>query len=713
MLVPMFKSKGRETARSQAEDICGKLIALQTDKSYGEKKITKAVLALESSTESQQLVSHASKTSAELIRSVLERDGYRLSDHQLNAGVSAALLSADPLATAKRQLVDNTGQAIVTNPGVSPHEMTREYGLESYEESDFRQMQRMSVTYNILASSQDAVGNAWFPPILMDARVTGLETEISITNVFNDFMRSTSGTLAEFNRRNILRGFVDPNITRNRLTELFPVYRDTGKGASAHNFVDISKAPLEKVHLGAGVNVETGWLKVGEKFDLLGISQRDEMLANGQADFTDTLSPVIRLKQILIQFGEDFIPFDVFELRDSLLLGSLTGHTRKTILTFNNDSLVLTDDAVDVQGNDLKTLASLKGLNVRFTISMTGNITTDSATSIINADNVEFMNATDKNGKLVPDAQAQAIADLIDEGKIVGYKLDARFDNWNLRNLGLLVESQTFRTIVNVPYLSPISSVATTYDRENDDQAALGELVSVANITSTHAAIEKILRSAEYMRKYRAIPDRDGNYPGFLGIGSYYVLPYWFSEKVRFTDFVDGTNSVNRFDDIRAAWLGRIFTHGMKAMLQSEYLAAGRKITGNEKFRPKLIVATDPFIAAYLMNGESNLHKFPDFDIEINSSLSNLIEGRIYMSFSTVGQDASITKMCPLTYGAYAYSPELVSKLQKSWNGQVSNALTVTPRWLHIWNLPILSEIIVTDMESASEKLPINTRVVQ
>ena len=46
--------------------------------------------------------------------------------------------------------------------------------------------------------------------------------------VFNDFKRSTSGALANYGRKNIIRAYADTKILKNDLTKGVPVLRDGG-----------------------------------------------------------------------------------------------------------------------------------------------------------------------------------------------------------------------------------------------------------------------------------------------------------------------------------------------------------------------------------------------------------------------------------------------------------------------------------------------------
>jgi len=77
---------------------------------------------------------------------------------------------------------------------------------------------------------------------------------------------------------------------------IVPVYRDESK----RFFVDAEKIPAWEVEVD-GERVLTAALKIGETFDLLGISQTQALLETGVLDMTDSINPAMALESIWIE----------------------------------------------------------------------------------------------------------------------------------------------------------------------------------------------------------------------------------------------------------------------------------------------------------------------------------------------------------------------------------------------------------------------------
>jgi hypothetical protein len=77
---------------------------------------------------------------------------------------------------------------------------------------------------------------------------------------------------------------------------LVPVYRDETKDY----FVDAEKVQPWAVEL-EGQHLLTGALKIGTLFDLIGISQTEDLLQTGVQDLTDALDPNIALESIFVE----------------------------------------------------------------------------------------------------------------------------------------------------------------------------------------------------------------------------------------------------------------------------------------------------------------------------------------------------------------------------------------------------------------------------
>ena len=155
--------------------------------------------------------------------------------------------------------------------------------------------------FNLLAPKQDEFGETLFPTIIVSPNEQGVTLAMKLFYVFNDFKRSTSGALANYGRKNIIRAYADTKILKNDLTKGVPVLRDGGADDNSDKFVDVADVPAWTEDLGSSISVTTGALKVDQKVDLIGISQTNELLASGVMGPTDSLDTFLRLKTIYIK----------------------------------------------------------------------------------------------------------------------------------------------------------------------------------------------------------------------------------------------------------------------------------------------------------------------------------------------------------------------------------------------------------------------------
>ena len=180
--------------------------------------------------------------------------------------------------------------------------------------------------------------------------------------------------------------------------KFIPVYTQE----SAHYFN--TDLPIEKVVQGS-VPLETGYLKPGMLFSMLGIGQTKSLLECGIQDVTDGIDPDMSLAEIAIAFkhnGEDHVWYHKLEMPEGVdPLGAFTSSP---------------------QGN-YRTIQ----LNYAGVITMTSkaNVTNTVGVSGFGTCNLELGN-TEVDFKLT----VQEDADFTDV-RVVGYKLNAKRVNYN------------------------------------------------------------------------------------------------------------------------------------------------------------------------------------------------------------------------------------------------------------------------------------------
>jgi len=87
------------------------------------------------------------------------------------------------------------------------------------------------------------------------------------------------------------------------------------------------------------------------------------------------------------------------------------------------------------------------------------------------------------------------------------------------------------------------------------------------------------------------------------------------------------------------------------------------------------------------------------------------VKGKMYITFAVMDSNRN-TSINPLNSGNMLYAAEIVSNLNVARDGQTSNETMVTPRYLHIWNLPVMTELTVTGLPAVVGKVAVHTKAV-
>ena len=224
-------------------------------------------------------------------------------------------------------------------------------------------------------------------------------------------------------------------------------------------------------------------------------------------------------------------------------------------------------------------------------------------------------------------------------------------------------------------------------------------------------AVSTLQRAAANLAGYKAVALPNGELPELSDIGHYYVKPTYFSEALNLESTVDSRTSHERLKDIRSSLVEKVRFYANEMYRNSEYQAAAQVLTGNVGFKPTVIVGTDPVIANYL-NSDGELRTLGEqFDLMVVSTLDARVKGKMYISFGVFDSNRN-TAINPLNSGNMLYAAEIVSNLPVARDGQTSNETMVTPRFLHVWNLPVMTELTVTGLPQVINKVTVNTRNV-
>ena len=636
--------------------------------------------------------------------------GLSLESHQLTAGAIAGMMSADPQAALSAKVRPAAADVVLMNPGVVGGSMER-MAVEAYDERENRNAQMHSVVFNMLSSRQDEFAETLFPTIITSPNEVGLTVALKMYYVYNDFKRSANGALANYNRKNVMRANKDMSILKNELTRVVPVLRTGGADKNDDRFV--AGVPGWSEDLGVGITVPTGWVKTDIKVDLLGLSQTNELLASGIMGATDSLDTYIKIKRVLVKITDgtatEYFPLDVRSIPTAAFTYAPQGNYRKMLLAMDSDSVVLSEDTVSVTGAPLTLLAELATHKARVHLNINGNVIIDKGDAIINRGTMQLTTMRNAADQLVTGAAFVALAAKLASAEVIGWEIEAWRANSNLRQRGQLADTQLDYRVIPVPFRSPIGALAPAARASADDTQPLQTLVTLTGRRVSNEAIFTLKRWEKEMENYHAVADTSGALPEMNALGSVYLIPTFMREEANLPVTVDSLKSHERFKDIRAALIEKIRFLANELHRRSEYSSVATVLTGNAAFKPTVIVATDPVIHNYLsMDGDLRLLG-DSFEVKVVSTIAEPLQNKIYVTFGVFDQQRNTT-VNPLNSGNLLYTPELVLNLPISRDGQHSNELTVTPRFAHIVNLPVLGVIDVFGLPAVTNKVVVHTQ---
>lgn len=658
-------------------------------------------------------------------RSVAQVAGLgQLSVAQEQASNLAAVYATNPRAYAGSKL--RTGADAMrgmadafTTVSMSTEGATPVVSMEGYDNKANDSIAAFSYAYNMQAARQDEAGELFFPTIVQTPDMAGLSIATRLFNVQDDAKRNINGSLTNFNRTNILKAVVDATVLRNDQTEIVPVVR-TGGGASDTTQFFVAAADVAPfARLVDNVSVTTAPLAVSKSFSLLGISQRDALIANGALDYTDSIDTA-RLAAVYVKIAAEgvnpatVVRVDVSDLATSDFEYSIQGNTRKLNLNFATKAIKFTSATTNVSGAVPAQFAAL-GTNVaRLGVSMFGSVVQDLGDTELTAGAVSVTKVTNAAGQVL-DLTAGAgatVAAVFAGATVIGYDLKAYFSNTNKRQRGQLLDTQEVRQLYNIPLLPPISVLRPLSESEANDAAMLNGLVTTTRIRCSNAAITTLLTARQSLKNYVNAADSYAQAPDAFGIGRHIVNAAYVEDTMDVATLIDSLKTADRIEDLRALLVNKIRDMAATLFVKSSYKAASDAMHDGADVKPTVIIVTTTYIATYLnLIGDTRL--LGDlFDVKLAITLDSRMEGKLVFSF---GQEAALNSGVPnpLHFGMMGYRPELTVMMPVTRGGSTSMELTVQPSFRHVVNCPIMGYLEISNIEDVvASKVAINMNAV-
>lgn len=644
-------------------------------------------------------------------------DSTRVTENQIVAATLANLGSSDEgrykkLLRSMGSVQHSSDPSIITvqpmldGPFGSVSTLTNGQGLENYNEKSQRDFRVISVAYNLAASRQDAFGEALYPTVVINPTEGGVTQNLTYAAVLKDVFHQTTGALFDTREVNMVEAFRDPTVLEDASTRLIPVVADDNSNLAL--FVDAALVPPTTVELERGGSVETAPLAIGKKFDLIGISNRAQLVAGNLLDITDTIDPALRLKAIYVKTtgtssgspavsSSQVIRFTVDRLPTAVFQPSLVGDTRIANLAFNTEDLVINGNTTGVDGSKKTELTEVgtRGWTLRLSVGVSGSVSTSKGDTFVNATPAVVDKIVDADGVLISKTAGTGLALIQHLGAltIVGYELEARFTNTNRRERGQLVQTRTLQFRYPVPMHSPITLPMSTLD-ENGPGDVVKTLTVATNIRNSNNAVTRLLN---YLAQLKEVVGAGFDRPKFgavEGALSAMIRPTYRHATLDLPTAIDAIRAKDRWDDVSAVILDKIGGLLFPAYRDSNIEAAFQTTTGNTDERPKFIIACDKEIANYLMRSGDDRTLGAYLKYDIVSTNNEKFDGKIVV----VPTRENPVENDILNFGAFYYVPTIVADLPISRNGQVSREIAAIPFNLHVNNIPFAIEIDVTGL---------------
>jgi hypothetical protein len=689
---------------------------VESNRSLRDKSMTDSVFSMESmSPERENSIKTVYGNVEATLRSLVSDTKISCESFQFEAASMASIAAADPLAAVRSspRLPATTQAFRLTRPQIGDGNDVRGLSLEAYDERDNRSAQTHSIIYNLLASRQDDFGETHYPTIAISSAEAGILLEARLLLVYRDFKRSTSGSLANYGRVNVIRAYTDPSVLKNDQTLAIPVVRTGGADDNTASFVAATDVAVI-VKDNEGTLVNTAPLKVGKSIDMIGISQTAELLASGVMGPTDVLDTYARLDKVYIKFDDgantSVVAFDTEPLPDSVFTYAPAGNSRRMILNLDTTSLVFSSATKDVNGATPAAWGAITpGVTGRLKLSISGSLVLDTATGIVNNGSVGLVVLRDASGALM--SPSVAVQNLFNNAVTIGYDLTVYRANVNLRQRGQLVDEQVERQVVNVRFRSPVARLVPTGDTSGNDSSTIQTLITITNARTSNEAVAALLKAEAALSSYVSVPDSDGVLPDLFGIGRYYVKPTFFKATIDMSATVDSLKSHERFKDLRAALIEKIRYYATEMYRTSEYKAASTVLFGNIDYVPTVNIGTDLVLYNYLMADNDFRTLGDQFNVKLVATQNKNFANRIILTFGVYDSTRN-SLVNPLNNGNMLWSPETVVVLPISRDGQTSKEMIVAPRFLHMTNLPVMTSLTVTNLPAALNKVSLNQHVV-
>lgn len=591
--------------------------------------------------------------------------------------------------------------------------------MEAFNDRDIRSVQTYAAVYNLNAAVQDEFAETLFKTIAIPANDIGLVISARLMEVMTPVRHAVSGSVTQFNKKNLIKAIIDPTILHNDSNKIVPVVRTE----SAANFVATGDVAVRNILLD-GMSIATAPLAVGKTFSLLGISQTDAALVTGNNDQTDELDTAISLKKIYLKTvnGSDsaVLSFDTSTAATSVFTPAPQGLQYGMNLNFDTRTIAVKASTKTITGSAPAGLGYIatNNLTVRLGLRMNGTTNVEtSETTVAQSGAITVVSVTQQDGTVLAptDTMFTNVVALFANASIIGFDLDAQRTNSNLRQLDQLLTTTYYNQMYTCGWRTPISVQRPLTADASNDNSDLATMIFATHARTSAAAVNKLFQFDAIMSEnLDGASDADTVMPEIFGVGRHLLArAYYKRDTLDVLTTINTISSHDRARDISAVLINMIRAHAYDAYNKSGYRAAADARAGGTAPTPILVIATDEPTMRYLMiEGETRIAGIT-FDVKVVSTLNKRMAGKIFLTFVDP-TSLNTNEPSPLSFGNMIWKPEapqVVTPMHRQ--GATIKHLSVAPAFEHIVNLPILVRIDVENLpETSKGMVPVNFHTI-
>lgn len=582
-------------------------------------------------------------------------------------------------------------------------------GIENYHSDSARLGQTFTVAYNMLAPRQEPGVELFFPTCVQPPESAGFSVTIQLINLVDDYKRQPGDEPKEnIGRRNLLKAMIDPTLIKNDMTRGFPIYRP---GQTDQFLADAALIPPRDI-IYEGEEIKTSPLRPGVSVDLAAVSATDAVLASGAMDYSDVLDQYVALSTLYFAISNKagdakqvFMLEHLENNQTSVATQRTQGDSLDMLAAFTTDHMPITDKLKATDGSALDALSDIatSKLTVHCRVRATLEVNLQSTIASVMGATLQVNKIYGEDGIEISltSGVGKTIADALKGVEFVGYDLNFRRLNANLRQRGQLLETNYRTQSYVVPLLSPLTCLRPMTNDDSRDAACLQALLVATRIRQSIQGVATLLEADRQM--YAAgIKNGVVNHVD-MGIGGparFLVNAHYTRETFDVTEYLQSITSSGRLSDLYSLFVNKLRQMIYAAHRDSAYKIAKDALSGTSTDLPEVIILTDPMIARFIMV-EGDLRTLGnEFKITVEQTWNETMRGKLFMSFRDSAGAPEGTPN-PMNFGMTAWKAEQSLVLPLHRGGSNNIELSVAPSFLHKQLLPILMRLDVLNINEA------------